>query len=142
MAEELCRLVDGQPMSTGVSCGVASTDSLAGHVDTPLRLFRLADAAQYRAKRAGLRRPGRGRRGVAGAELEDARPDRRARRGRLAVDGRRCSSRGWRCSTAGLEPGRRRGSRRSPTTCSLLADGAGLVGLLRRAGGEPSCSSA
>ena len=44
-------------MSTGVSCGVASTDSLAGHVDTPLRLLRLADAAQYRAKRAGLRWP-------------------------------------------------------------------------------------
>ena len=38
VAEELCRLVDGQPMSTGVSCGVASTDSLEGHVDTPLRL--------------------------------------------------------------------------------------------------------
>ena len=57
VAEEVCRLVDGRPMSTGVSCGVASTDSLAGHVDSPVRLLRLADAAQYRAKRAGLRWP-------------------------------------------------------------------------------------
>ena len=57
VAEEVCRLVEGRPMSTGVSCGVASTDSLAGHVDSPVRLLRLADAAQYRAKRAGLRWP-------------------------------------------------------------------------------------
>ena len=80
VAEELCRLVDGQPMSTGVSCGVASTDSLDGHVDTPLRLLRLADAAQYRAKRAGLRWPVVAGRVAAGENLDPAGNDRRSRR--------------------------------------------------------------
>ena len=54
VAEELCRIVDNQPLSTGVSCGVASTDAPPGPFHTPLRLFRLADAAQYRAKRVRL----------------------------------------------------------------------------------------
>jgi diguanylate cyclase (GGDEF)-like protein len=53
VAEELCRIVDNQPLSTGVSCGVASTDAPPGQFQTPLRLFRLADAAQYEAKRNG-----------------------------------------------------------------------------------------
>jgi diguanylate cyclase (GGDEF)-like protein len=86
VAEELCRIVDNQPMSTGVSCGVASTDAPPGPFHTPLRLFRLADAAQYRAKRSGSRTPV-----VAGSTAadvpEEAPTDRRARRGRLAVDG-------------------------------------------------------
>lgn len=85
VAEELCRLVDTQPMNTGVSCGVASTEVLAGTVDSPVRLFRLADAAQYRAKRAASRRPV-----VAGRSVPDdpaeAPADRRARRGRLSTD--------------------------------------------------------
>jgi diguanylate cyclase (GGDEF)-like protein len=85
VAEELCRLVDGQPMSTGISCGVASTDSLAGHVDTPLRLLRLADAAQYRAKRAGLRWPVVAGRVTAGESLDPAGHDRRSRRSHGAV---------------------------------------------------------
>jgi diguanylate cyclase (GGDEF)-like protein len=86
VAAELCKVVDSQPMSTGVSCGVASTDLLPGRVDVPARLFRLADAAQYRAKRAGSRTPVVA--GQASPEpLEGALPDRRARRGRLAVDG-------------------------------------------------------
>jgi len=86
VAEELCRLVDSQPMSTGVSCGVASTDMLPGRVDAPARLFRLADAAQYRAKRAGSRRPVVA--GQVSVEGPDGPPvDRRARRGRLAIDG-------------------------------------------------------
>jgi diguanylate cyclase (GGDEF)-like protein len=93
VGEELCRIVDGQPRSTGVSCGIASTDTLPGPVNTPVRLFRLADAAQYRAKRAGARTPV-----VAGAAASDdpGEPpvDRRARRGRLAVD-----------ATAALESG-------------------------------------
>ncbi|MGH3144125.1 MAG: sensor domain-containing diguanylate cyclase, partial [Gaiellales bacterium] len=55
VAEELCRVVDRQPMSTGVSCGVASTESMPGRLDSPVRLFRLADAAQYRAKRTALK---------------------------------------------------------------------------------------
>jgi diguanylate cyclase (GGDEF)-like protein len=86
VADELCRLVDNQPLSTGVSCGVASTDAMPGALHTPLRLFRLADAAQYRAKRSGSRKPV-----VAGSSAadvpEEAPTDRRARRGRLAVDG-------------------------------------------------------
>ncbi|MEO8328754.1 MAG: sensor domain-containing diguanylate cyclase [Candidatus Nanopelagicales bacterium] len=50
-AEELCRLVLRSPLE-GVSCGVASTADDVGDVDTAGRLFRLADAAQYRAKRS------------------------------------------------------------------------------------------
>ena len=80
VAEELCRLVDRLPMSTGVSCGVASSDAAAGVIDSPVRLLRLADAAQYRAKRARSRTPV-----VAGqASADDPEPhsaDRRTRRG-------------------------------------------------------------
>jgi diguanylate cyclase (GGDEF)-like protein len=50
-AEELCRLVLRSPLE-GVSCGVASTADDVGDVDSAGRLFRLADAAQYRAKRS------------------------------------------------------------------------------------------
>jgi diguanylate cyclase (GGDEF)-like protein len=86
VAQELCDLVDRQPMSTGVSCGVASTETMAGRLDSPVRLFRLADAAQYRAKRSGARHPV-----VAGHPAPEAPVespvDRRARRGRLAIDG-------------------------------------------------------
>lgn len=85
VAEELCRLVDAQPMSTGVSCGVASTQVRGAVVDSPARLLRLADAAQYRAKRSGSRGPV-----VAGSvhPLEDdvAAGDRRSRRGRLGTE--------------------------------------------------------
>jgi len=85
VAEELCRLVEGQPMSTGVSCGVASTEVLASPVDNQVRLFRLADAAQYRAKRAGAHQPV-----VAGRSVPDhpgdTPVDRRVRRGRLSTD--------------------------------------------------------
>jgi diguanylate cyclase (GGDEF)-like protein len=86
VAAELCRIVDNQPLSTGVSCGVASTDAVPGPFQTPLRLFRLADAAQYRAKRSGSRKPVVA--GSTAADVPDESPtDRRARRGRLAVDG-------------------------------------------------------
>jgi diguanylate cyclase (GGDEF)-like protein len=85
VAEEVCRLVEGGPMSTGVSCGVASTDSLAGHVDTPLRLLRLADAAQYRAKRAGLRWPVVAGQAAAGETLDPGGVDRRRRRGKVSA---------------------------------------------------------
>jgi hypothetical protein len=69
-----------------VSCGVASTDSPPGPFQTPLRLFRLADAAQYRAKRSGSRTPVVA--GSTAADVPEESPvDRRARRGRLAVDG-------------------------------------------------------
>ena len=85
VADELCRLVESQPMSTGVSCGVASTEVLPSPVDSQVRLFRLADAAQYRAKRAGAHQPV-----VAGRSVPDdpdqSPADRRVRRGRLSTD--------------------------------------------------------
>ncbi|KDN85030.1 hypothetical protein KCH_31290 [Kitasatospora cheerisanensis KCTC 2395] len=57
VAEELCaralELTDGE----GVACGIASTGDSIGPVTTPDRLFRLADAAQYRAKAARAAHP-------------------------------------------------------------------------------------
>lgn len=57
VAEELCtralQLADGE----GVACGIASTGDSIGPVSTSDRLFRLADAAQYRAKAARAARP-------------------------------------------------------------------------------------
>ncbi|KJK55280.1 hypothetical protein UK12_29655 [Saccharothrix sp. ST-888] len=57
VAEELCAralaLADGE----GVACGVASTGDSIGPVTTSDRLFRLADAAQYRAKAARAAHP-------------------------------------------------------------------------------------
>ncbi len=41
----------------GVAVGLASTGDAIGSIDNDKRLFRLADAAQYRAKRTGSRRP-------------------------------------------------------------------------------------
>jgi diguanylate cyclase (GGDEF)-like protein len=55
-ADELCRLVLRSPLE-GVSCGVASTEDDVGEVETAGRLFRLADAAQYRAKRSNASVP-------------------------------------------------------------------------------------
>jgi diguanylate cyclase (GGDEF)-like protein len=49
VAEDVCRTVLKSPLE-GVSCGVASTAEDVGDIDSPARLFRLADAAQYRAK--------------------------------------------------------------------------------------------
>lgn len=57
VAEELCaralQLTDGE----GVACGVASTGDSIGPVTTADRLFRLADAAQYRAKASHAAHP-------------------------------------------------------------------------------------
>ncbi|MCZ4122099.1 GGDEF domain-containing protein [Streptomyces sp. H39-S7] len=49
-AEELCRRAAELDVGEGVACGVASTGDPIGPVRTARRLFRLADAAQYRAK--------------------------------------------------------------------------------------------
>jgi diguanylate cyclase (GGDEF)-like protein len=57
VAVDICRRAESLPHGQGVSCGVASTGDPVGPVDTPARLFRLADAAQYRAKRSGARSP-------------------------------------------------------------------------------------
>ena len=79
----------------GVSCGVASTDDDVGPMVTPARLFRLADAAQYRAKRSRSARPvvaGRTLPPEAAVRMTDRplRPgDRRLIRGRDRVDAAR-----------------------------------------------------
>ncbi|MEC3996657.1 sensor domain-containing diguanylate cyclase [Actinacidiphila sp. DG2A-62] len=49
-ADELCRRAAELDVGEGVACGVASTADQVGPVRTARRLFRLADAAQYRAK--------------------------------------------------------------------------------------------
>ncbi|MFC7217302.1 diguanylate cyclase domain-containing protein [Streptomyces polyrhachis] len=56
-AEELCVRAGEWDLGRGVSCGIASTGDPIGPVRTALRLFRLADAAQYRAKAALAGRP-------------------------------------------------------------------------------------
>ncbi|GGX57859.1 sensor domain-containing diguanylate cyclase [Streptomyces minutiscleroticus] len=55
VADELCRRAAELELGEGVACGVASTQDPIGPVLSARRLFRLADAAQYRAKavRAG-----------------------------------------------------------------------------------------
>lgn len=50
VAEELCRRALRMHDGDGVACGVASTGDPVGPVTSADRLFRLADAAQYRAK--------------------------------------------------------------------------------------------
>ena len=54
---ELCRRAALLPAGQGLSCGIASTADPIGHVGTPGDLLRLADAAQYRAKRSRAARP-------------------------------------------------------------------------------------
>ncbi|MEX2986037.1 diguanylate cyclase [Streptomyces sp. C36] len=57
VAEELCRRAGGLELGEGVACGVASTGDPIGDVRSARRLFRLADAAQYRAKAARSAKP-------------------------------------------------------------------------------------
>ncbi|MBB5117325.1 diguanylate cyclase (GGDEF)-like protein [Streptomyces eurocidicus] len=57
IADELCRRAAGLELGEGVACGVASTGDPIGAVGTARRLFRLADAAQYRAKAARSAKP-------------------------------------------------------------------------------------
>ncbi|PNV36686.1 diguanylate cyclase [Streptomyces sp. DH-12] len=49
-ADEVCRRAVELGIGDGVACGVASTGDPVGPVRSARRLFRLADAAQYRAK--------------------------------------------------------------------------------------------
>ncbi|WP_330459494.1 GGDEF domain-containing protein [Streptomyces sp. NBC_00820] len=56
-AEELCRRAAELELGEGVACGVASTEEPIGPVRDARRLFRLADAAQYRAKALRADRP-------------------------------------------------------------------------------------
>jgi diguanylate cyclase (GGDEF)-like protein len=56
-AGELCRRAAELELGDGVACGVASTEDPIGTVRSARRLFRLADAAQYRAKAERATRP-------------------------------------------------------------------------------------
>ena len=91
VAEDLCRRASAG-LDEGVACGVASTGDPVGLIDTPARLFRLADAAQTRAKRSRSRGPvvaGRGLPRDATVRLADVRrspsDDRRRVRSRGAI---------------------------------------------------------
>ena len=83
-AEELCVRARKLGLGEGVAVGVASTDAGAGPVHSARRLFRLADAAQYRAKAEHALTPVIAGREV--AELADTPPaaarERRRFRGR------------------------------------------------------------
>ncbi|MFC4499795.1 MULTISPECIES: diguanylate cyclase domain-containing protein [Streptomyces] len=57
VADELCRRAGQLELGEGVACGVASTEDPIGPVRSARRLFRLADAAQYRAKAVRADRP-------------------------------------------------------------------------------------
>ncbi|MEV4431871.1 diguanylate cyclase [Streptomyces sp. NPDC049555] len=57
VADELCRRAGELELGEGVACGVASTGDPIGPVRSARRLFRLADAAQYRAKAARAPKP-------------------------------------------------------------------------------------
>ncbi|MEU5244410.1 GGDEF domain-containing protein [Streptomyces asoensis] len=57
VADDLCRRAGDLELGEGVACGVASTQEPIGPVTSARRLFRLADAAQYRAKAVRAARP-------------------------------------------------------------------------------------
>ncbi|MFD3315383.1 diguanylate cyclase domain-containing protein [Streptomyces sp. NPDC058656] len=57
VADELCRRAAELELGEGVACGVASTEDPLGPVRSARRLFRLADAAQYRAKAVRSAKP-------------------------------------------------------------------------------------
>jgi diguanylate cyclase (GGDEF)-like protein len=57
VADEVCRRAAQLELGDGVACGVASTQDPIGPVRSARRLFRLADAAQYRAKALRAAKP-------------------------------------------------------------------------------------
>jgi hypothetical protein len=57
VAGQLCVRAKDLELGEGVACGVASTGDPIGEVRSARRLFRLADAAQYRAKAARSPQP-------------------------------------------------------------------------------------
>ncbi|MDJ0465107.1 sensor domain-containing diguanylate cyclase [Streptomyces sp. H27-C3] len=86
VSEELCVRAGGMELGEGVACGVASTGDPIGEVRSARRLFRLADAAQYRAKAARAAKPVVAGRDGSVVRLADSPPstphDRRRFRGR------------------------------------------------------------
>ncbi|MFF9816289.1 diguanylate cyclase domain-containing protein [Streptomyces sp. NPDC014006] len=91
VADELCRRAAELELGEGVACGVASTEKPIGPLHSARRLFRLADAAQYRAKAERSTRPVvAGQQGpddpvirLADQPTTEAAGERRAFRGRL-----------------------------------------------------------
>ncbi|MEU1700739.1 GGDEF domain-containing protein [Streptomyces pseudogriseolus] len=91
-ADEVCRRAVELDIGDGVACGVASTQDPIGPVRSARRLFRLADAAQYRAKAERAAHPVvAGREGpddpvvrLAGEPSREADGERRRFRGRHA----------------------------------------------------------
>ncbi|MEE1756238.1 GGDEF domain-containing protein [Streptomyces sp. SP18CS02] len=73
-ADELCRRSAELELGEGVACGVASTGDPIGPLRSARRLFRLADAAQYRAKAARSPKPVVAGRDGAVIRLADAPP--------------------------------------------------------------------
>ncbi|WP_328310530.1 sensor domain-containing diguanylate cyclase [Streptomyces sp. NBC_00442] len=57
VGEQLCLRAGELELGEGVACGIASTGDPIGEVRSARRLFRLADAAQYRAKAARSAKP-------------------------------------------------------------------------------------
>ncbi|MER0447910.1 sensor domain-containing diguanylate cyclase [Streptomyces sp. Edi4] len=57
VGEQLCSRAGELELGEGVACGIASTGDPIGEVRSARRLFRLADAAQYRAKAARSAKP-------------------------------------------------------------------------------------
>lgn len=86
VTEEVCLRAAELELGEGVACGVASTGDPIGPVKSSRRLFRLADAAQYKAKAARSAKPVVAGRDTAVVRLADADPgspgERRRFRGR------------------------------------------------------------
>ncbi|MER5886900.1 sensor domain-containing diguanylate cyclase [Streptomyces sp. NPDC001941] len=74
VADELCVRAGDLELGEGVACGVASTGDPIGQVRSARRLFRLADAAQYRAKAARSPKPVVAGRDGAVVRMADAPP--------------------------------------------------------------------
>ncbi|MFD6470981.1 GGDEF domain-containing protein [Streptomyces goshikiensis] len=72
VTEEVCLRAAGLDLGEGVACGVASTGDPIGVVKSSRRLFRLADAAQYKAKAARCVQPVVAGRDTAVVRLADA----------------------------------------------------------------------
>ncbi|KJK51612.1 GGDEF domain-containing protein [Streptomyces sp. NRRL F-4428] len=72
VSEELCVRAAELELGEGVACGVASTGDPIGPLKSSRRLFRLADAAQYKAKAARSTAPVVAGRDTAVVRLADA----------------------------------------------------------------------
>ncbi|WP_405438973.1 GGDEF domain-containing protein [Streptomyces avidinii] len=72
VTEEVCTRAAELELGEGVACGVASTGDPIGPVKSSRRLFRLADAAQYKAKAARSPKPVVAGRDTAVVRLADA----------------------------------------------------------------------